>query len=132
VRSLGPGSYTDPNSNFYNQTSDMKLEWNIEYRVKLFWILEGALFTDMGNIWAISKEDDRPGALFKFNKFFDDLAIGTGIGLRFDFSFFIFRADLGIKMRDPGAPEDAKWVPFGRHYNWHRDMTLQIGIGYPF
>ncbi len=132
VRSLGPGSYTAENSNFYNQTADMKLEWNLEYRFKMFWILEGALFTDMGNIWAITKEDDRPGALFQFSNFLNDIAIGSGFGLRLDFSFFIFRTDLGFKLRDPGAPEGDKWVPFGRHYNWRKDMTLQIGIGYPF
>ncbi len=132
VRSLGPGSYREENSNFYNQTADMKLEWNVEYRFRMFWILEGALFTDMGNIWAISRQDDRPGALFRFNKFLDDIAIGSGLGLRFDFDFFIFRTDLGVKMRDPGMPDGNKWVPFGRRFSWRRDLTLQIGIGYPF
>jgi outer membrane protein assembly factor BamA len=132
VRSLGPGSYTEENSNFYNQTADMKLEWNLEYRFKMFWILEGALFTDMGNIWAISKQDDRPGALFKFSNFFNDIAVGAGLGLRFDFSFFIFRVDMGVKMRDPGAPQGYNWIPFDRHFSWRKDVTLQIGIGYPF
>ncbi len=132
VRSLGPGSYVETGTAFYNQTADMKLEANVEYRFKMFWILEGALFLDMGNIWAISKADDRPGALFKLNTFMNDIAVGTGIGVRFDFDFFIFRTDLGIKLRDPGITEGSKWIPANGPLNYRRDLVLQIGIGYPF
>ncbi len=132
VRSLGPGSYVENNSGFYNQTADMKLEANVEYRFKMFWVLEGALFLDMGNIWAITREDDRPGALFKFNKFLDDIAVGTGLGARFDFDFFIFRVDLGIKMRDPGISGESKWILMNRPLDFNRDLVLQVGIGYPF
>jgi len=132
VRSLGPGSYVEKNSGFYNRTSDMKLEANIEYRFKMFWVLEGALFLDMGNIWAITKEDDRTGALFKFNKFMNDIAVGTGLGARFDFDFFIFRVDLGIKMRDPGIATGNKWIMTKGPLDFHRDLVLQVGIGYPF
>ncbi len=132
VRSLGPGSYVEKNAAFYNQTADMKLEGNVEYRFKMFWVLEGALFLDMGNIWALSKHDDRQGALFKFDTFMNDIAVGTGFGTRFDFSFFIFRVDLGIKMRDPGIHEGSKWILMNGPLNVRRDFVLQVGIGYPF
>ncbi len=132
VRSLGPGSYVQKESNFYNQTADMKLEGNVEYRFKMFWVLEGALFVDAGNIWALSKQDNRPGAQFKLNKFMNDMAVGTGFGTRFDFSFFIFRIDLGIKMRNPGIRQGSKWILLNRPLDYRKDLVLQVGIGYPF
>lgn len=128
VRSLGPGSYVQENTRFFNQTADMKLVANIEARFNLFWIMEGAFFLDAGNIWAISKTDDREGAQFGFNTFLNEMALGTGFGLRFDFSFFIFRIDLGYKLRDPGIKDASKWVPFTAY----KDMTLNLAIGYPF
>jgi outer membrane protein assembly factor BamA len=132
VRDLGPGSYHDTTSVTYsNQTADIKLEGNLEYRFKLFWVLEGALFVDAGNIWAITSDDDREGALFKFNTFYKDIAVGTGFGTRFDFSFFVFRFDLGIKTRDPFYSEGQKWV-FGNRTLGPRDFVLNLGIGYPF
>jgi outer membrane protein assembly factor BamA len=132
VRDLGPGSYKELVQGTYsNQTADIKLEANLEYRFKLFWVLEGALFVDAGNIWAINKNDDREGALFMFDKFYKDIAVGTGFGTRFDFSFFIFRFDLGIKTRDPVFPDGEKWV-FGNRKPGKGDFVLNLGIGYPF
>lgn len=132
VRNLGPGSFRDTaRSHYPNQTADIKLEANIEYRFKMFWLLEGAIFVDGGNIWAITKNDERPGALFKWDKFYKDLAIGTGFGARFDFSFFIFRLDLGIKARDPAIAGDNKWILLRRKLT-RNDLTLNLGIGYPF
>lgn len=139
VRSLGPGSYDPGETNFFNQTADIKIEANLEYRFKLFWVLEGALFVDIGNIWSINREEARPGSLFEWNKFYKDLAVGTGIGTRFDFSFFIFRLDLGVKMRDPKYSSEAIWI-FNRNpastqnenYRFSDNLTLHLGIGYPF
>lgn len=143
VRSLGPGSYADTNAVFYNQTADIKIEANLEYRFKLFWVLEGALFLDVGNIWSIKEDEDRPGAFFEWNKFYKDLAVGTGLGTRFDFSFFVFRLDVGMKLRDPRgiyfdnpdiqiSPNDPRWIPGNRKLSFHDDFTLHIAIGYPF
>jgi outer membrane protein assembly factor BamA len=123
VRSLGPGSYSE--------ASDVKLEMNLEYRFKLFWIMEGALFADAGNIWSINSFDNRPGAIFHWNSFMEDIAVGSGLGLRFDFSFFIFRLDVGMKTRDPSLAKGRKWIPLNRA-PVKDDFVFNIGIGYPF
>jgi len=133
VRTLGPGSYSPGDSlTFLNQTADIKLEGNVEYRFKLFWILEGALFVDAGNIWTYHNDPSRPGAQFRFNSFYKDIAVGTGTGLRFDFSFVIGRVDFGMKLRDPALAGGSKWILMNRSYNFPNDFTVVIGIGYPF
>jgi hypothetical protein len=132
VRSLGPGSYVPEDKDFLNQTADIKIEGNAELRFKLFWILNGALFLDAGNIWSYSRDDTRPGAQFRFNQFLDDIAVGSGAGLRFDFGFVLMRADMGIKLRDPWITEGSKWIPANRSYNFKDDFTAVIAIGYPF
>jgi len=136
VRTLGTGSY-DPNpgdttKTFLNQTADIKLEANVEYRFKLFWILEGALFLDAGNIWAYNNDDTRPGSQFLFNKFYKDLAVGTGTGFRFDFKFVVGRIDVGMKLRDPLLTDGSKWIIMRRPYNFRDDFTMVLAIGYPF
>ncbi len=130
VRTLGPGSYEEE-SKYPNSVGDIKLEANIEYRFNLIWLLEGALFIDAGNIWAINKDDSREGAVFKKNSFYKDIALGTGFGMRFDFSFFIFRLDLGIKAREPSNPTGEKWI-LGNKKLKSDNINLNIGIGYPF
>lgn len=133
VRSLGPGSTVPGDSvTFLNQTADIKLEANAEYRFKLFWVLEGALFLDVGNIWTYREDPDRPGAQFKLNKFYKDLAVGTGTGLRFDFDFVLGRIDIGMKLRDPSITDGSKWIIMNRGLDYRNDFTLVIGIGYPF
>ncbi len=132
ARTLGPGSYPMPESSFINLTADMKLEANIEYRFKLFWILEGATFIDAGNIWTVRPDEDRPGSLFRFNTFLDEIAVGSGLGLRFDFKFVLLRTDFGIKLRDPQATEGTKWIPLSGTFDRKSDLTMVIGIGYPF
>lgn len=131
--SLGPGSYKD-SSEFPDVRADIKLEGNLEYRFKLFWILEGALFVDAGNVWSINTNDNRKGALFTFDKFVSQIAVGTGFGTRFDFSYFIFRLDLGLKLRDPSLIK-YPWL-FNRSVNDTRPynylLHLSFGIGYPF
>lgn len=135
VKTLGPGSY-DPDiesdTTFLYQIADIKLEANFEYRFKLFWIMEGATFIDVGNIWTLREDPDRPGGQFKFNKFIDDMAVGTGLGLRFDIKFVMLRADVGIKLRDPKITYGSKWIPFSRPYSFRDDLALVVGIGYPF
>jgi outer membrane protein assembly factor BamA len=132
VKNLGPGSYDDPDETAYpNQTGDVKLEANMEYRFPLFWKLEAAVFLDVGNIWSLSPEDDRPGAGFKFNRFYKELAVGTGAGTRLVFNFFILRFDLGIPLRSPVQVEDSNWLP-GNAGISGRDLTFNIAIGYPF
>lgn len=133
VRSLGPGSYKDTLA-IPNQTADIKMEANVEYRFKLFWVIEGALFVDAGNIWDLRKTEGRDGAAFTGKNYYNDIAIGYGMGLRLDFSFFVFRIDMGIKGRDPSRPVGERWV------QWHKNSlpsnysfnAFNLGIGYPF
>jgi outer membrane protein assembly factor BamA len=132
ARTLGPGSYVMSESSFINITSDMKLEANVEYRFKLFWIMEGAMFVDAGNIWTVKPDVDRPGSQFRFNTFVNDIAVGSGVGLRFDIKFVLLRADLGIKLRDPSIDQGSKWIPLNGTFDHKSDVTLVIGIGYPF
>ncbi|WP_291856181.1 BamA/TamA family outer membrane protein [Marinilabilia sp.] len=131
VRGLGPGSYNEEGARFYNQTADIKLEFNLEYRFKLFWILEGALFLDVGNIWSIRADASPEGGLFQVDKFAEQLAVGTGIGTRFDFNYFIFRFDAGLKTHDPSLPSGERWIPVNRPWTWN-DVGFNFAIGYPF
>ena len=131
VRSLGPGTYKAPSGVYPNQSADIKLEANLEYRFKLFWLMEGALFFDAGNIWAINSLDNREGALFKLNEFYRQIAVGTGTGLRFDFTYFIFRLDLGLKVIDPSLPEGKRFIP-GNYLIKKEHLNLSFAIGYPF
>ncbi len=131
VRSLGPGTYEAPKNAYPNQSGDIKLEANLEYRFRLIAFLEGALFLDAGNIWAINEKDNRPGAQFKINNFYKELALGTGTGFRFDFSYFIFRLDLGVKLRDPAQEAGNGWIIGYRQYS-SDDFNVSFAIGYPF
>ncbi len=130
VRTLGPGSYKDT-LQIPIQSSDIKIESNIEYRFKLFWVMQGAVFVDAGNIWALNKIEDRESAMFRFNRFYKEIAVGSGAGLRFDFSFFILRFDLGIKIYEPQEDLQKRLIITNRKYN-SNDFQLNIGIGYPF
>ncbi|MFT3739887.1 MAG: BamA/TamA family outer membrane protein [Breznakibacter sp.] len=131
VRGLGPGSYRDTTSTFYNQTADIKLEANLEYRFKLIWLMEGAFFLDAGNIWSIREDASRDGGLFRLNEFYKQIAVGTGFGFRMDFDYFLFRIDVGVKAVDPTKPSGNRWVFGGETLKW-REMTYNFAIGYPF
>ena len=127
ARSLGPGSLSDSLiENSINQIGDLKIEANLEYRFDITKVFEGAIFADAGNIWILNIDEQRPDAEFKFNKLWNDLAIGVGVGLRLDFSFFLIRFDLAAKLKNP-----AKADPTKLDLNW-RQPTLNLGIGYPF
>ncbi len=131
VRGLGPGEFKEEELEYYNQTADIKLEMNAEYRFKMFWMLEGALFVDMGNIWSIRKESSPEGGLFKFDSFYNQIAVGLGTGLRFDFNYFVFRFDVGVKACDPSMPLGDRWVLGVRKADWN-DFGFNFAIGYPF
>ncbi len=131
VRSLGPGTYQAPPRSYPNQSGDIKLEGNLEYRFRLIRYLESALFIDAGNIWAINERDNRPGAQFRPGSFYKQLALGTGTGFRLDFDYFIFRLDLGLKLRDPAQKENNGWIPGARKITGN-DFNFSFAIGYPF
>ncbi|MBV7533599.1 BamA/TamA family outer membrane protein [Chitinophaga sp. sic0106] len=146
LRTLGPGSYKDSSSTaeiFPDQTGDMKLEGNVEYRFDLLRMfggtinLKGATFLDMGNIWMIKDDPARPGSAFNINQFYHDLAIGTGAGLRLDFSFFLIRLDWGIPLKVPYFTGNKNgW--YVSEWNlgsgsWRRENIIwNVAIGYPF
>lgn len=134
VRSLGPGSFVDTLGNYYNQSADIKLEANLEYRFKVIWVIEGALFVDAGNVWDIYPNKARAGAQFKINEFYNQIAVGSGVGVRLDFSFFIFRFDFGMKLRNPQKPTGERWVIANQRFNIVDDLfrNINFGIDYPF
>ncbi|WP_019946812.1 translocation and assembly module lipoprotein TamL [Hymenobacter aerophilus] len=147
-RRLGPGSFTQYKFNPDNPTQllrnkdgnlvrdynleqpgELLLEGNIEYRFPLYNFIKGAIFTDFGNVWTL-RSDPRPGAEFRFNKFYQQFAVGSGFGFRFDFSFLIMRLDVATKVYDPTAP-GSKWAI--RNFSFREDQTaFNLGIGYPF
>lgn len=129
VRTLGPGSYQADPTEFPNQSGDIKLEANAEYRFKLLGSFEGALFLDMGNIWSV--RDNRPGTEFKLNTFYKEIALGSGLGMRYDFSYVILRLDLGIKVHDPTRAEGLRWVAPSDY--WKKgNLNFVFAVGYPF
>ncbi|MGD9976648.1 MAG: BamA/TamA family outer membrane protein [Bacteroidales bacterium] len=133
ARALGPGSYYQGGETYPNRTSDIKLEANAEYRFKLFWKMEGAMFLDAGNIWSMPGLDTRPGTIFKFGKFYEQIALGGGVGLRVNLGFFTFRTDFGYKIFDPSINPNEKFKPwtFQHKFKWS-DINFNFGIGYPF
>ena len=137
IRSLGPGSSESSGSNgFYNQTGDLKLEGNLEYRFHIIGVLKGAFFTDAGNIWMLKKNTDNEGANIDVNRFYKEIAIGAGAGLRLDFSYFIFRGDVSMPLRNPELPETERWIlnkiDFASSVWRKNNLILNIAIGYPF
>ena len=134
VRSLGPGKYKerDGRINFINQTGDMKLDLNAEYRSKLFWKFSGALFVDAGNIWTLRAYGEQPGGQFRFKDFPTQLAVSYGAGLRLNFDYFILRFDLGMKAVNPAyEEEDEQHYPIF-HPRFSRDYAFHFAVGLPF
>jgi len=132
VRTLGPGSYDSGSSrvDFMNQSGDIKLDLGAEYRSLLFWKFESALFADLGNIWTLREYDNQPGGQFKIDSFYKQLAASVGTGLRLDFSYFLIRLDLGMKVYDPTLFGDERWRI--KHIDNFNDFALHFAIGYPF
>lgn len=133
VRGIGPGRYAskDGNIDFINQTGDMKLDLNLEYRAHLFWKLNGALFVDAGNIWTLRKYDDQPGGQFRFDTFWRQIAVSYGMGFRFNFDYFILRFDMGMKAINPVVEEGDDHYPI-RNPKLSRDFAFHFAVGLPF
>jgi len=131
ARDLGPGTYVDSTSTYPDQYGDIKLELNMEYRYDITKTLKGAYFIDMGNIWTYSSEDERIGGRFEFGQFYKQIAIGTGLGVRYDFGFTVIRLDAGLKVRDPAVSGSDTWVLFHQPLKLN-SFILNFGIGYPF
>ena len=132
ARTVGPGlSQMDDSFVIPNQTGDMKIEANIEYRFNMFWKFAGAVFVDAGNIWTLRNigEGNSDESMFRWDTFSESIAANWGVGLRLNFGFMLLRVDMGIKMHDPARVE--KWVTPDQWFK--RDgYALHFGVGYPF
>lgn len=129
ARSIGPGTYRDPNQSTQgflpDQSGDLKLEMNTELRFKLPSILRGAVFLDAGNVWNLRNEPNKPGTAIS-SAFLRQLAVGTGVGLRADISILVIRGDLGFPLRKPWLPEGERWKFDAKN------PVFNLAIGYPF
>ena len=142
ARSIGPGSSLPADSIqrktiSADKTGDIKLEFNTEYRPKINEILRGAVFIDAGNIWLLNDDPDPKAKGSKFSKdFLNELAVGAGVGLRVDLSFFVLRADLATPLRKPWLAEGQRWVFNQIKFadpNWRKEnLVFNLAIGYPF
>jgi len=128
--SLGPGSYNDDSyMQRYTHMGDVQLETNIEYRFPFIGMFKGAIFTDIGNVWLLKSNDQFPDGDFGSN-FMSQVGMDSGLGLRLDFSFFVFRLDGALQIRRPALPLNERWISFGS--TRIKDITWNFGIGYPF
>ena len=132
IRSLGPGSYIpakDDVDGYFDQTGTFKLEANIEYRFPIWGDLHGAAFVDAGNIWLLKKDPKRPGGELDRKTFLKDIALGTGIGLRYDIGMLVLRGDLGIGIH---APYDTGKKGYYNMTSFKNSLAFHLAIGYPF
>jgi outer membrane protein assembly factor BamA len=131
VRSLGPGSMSlNDNISFINQVGDIRMDASLEYRTKLFWKFELAAYVDAGNIWTIRKYDYQPKGNFDFGRFYKEIALSYGMGLRLDFDYFLLRLDTGMKAYNPQENAKSKWVV--TNPNFHDNFAWHFAVGYPF
>ncbi len=128
-RELGPGTFNNPDNLNIERIGDIQLEFNLEYRFPIYSFIKGAVFTDIGNIWTMRENETFAGGQFKFNTFYKQLAADAGIGIRLDFSFFLFRLDAAAPMVNPAYPEGERWRISKLRFS---DFILNFGIGYPF
>ena len=132
VRSIGPGSFrpdaTNPNG-YYDQTGTFKFEANLEYRFPIFSYFKGALFIDAGNVWLLSDDENRPGGKLRMKNFLDELALGTGLGIRFDMDMLVVRADVGYALH---APYETGKSGYFNMPSFKKSYAFHIAIGYPF
>lgn len=129
ARSIGPGAYMPVDNARYDKIGDILIEGNIEYRFNIYQSYNGALFADAGNIWLLKPSPDKPGGNFNPIKFWNELAVGAGIGFRWDFEYFLLRLDWAMPIKDPKYPE-------GQRFTFDKQPLKQsifnFGIGYPF
>ncbi|WP_455672830.1 translocation and assembly module lipoprotein TamL [Phocaeicola sp.] len=133
VRSLGPGGYkggTEGKMDFIKQSGDIKLDLNIEYRTHLFWKLNGAAFIDAGNVWTIRNDAEQENGVFKFNKFYEQIAMAYGLGIRFDLDYLILRFDGGMKAINPMEAGKGRYPLIRPRFS--RDFAFHFAVGYPF
>ena len=123
---MGPGNLPDSIERNVDQIGNVNLEGNVEWRIPITKIIEGAFFVDAGNIWNYQQQGTIDETEFKFDRLWDGTAIGFGVGLRLNFSFFILRFDGATKLKDPSAENPNLLEP---HWN---QTNLNLGIGYPF
>ncbi len=131
IRTIGPGHYTTEKTkySYMDQTGDFKLEANLEYRFPLFGSLQGAFFLDAGNVWLLREDEQRPGGTIKMSSFLNDIALGTGAGLRYDLQFLVLRLDLGIAIHDPADTHKSGYYNIKKFKD---GFALHFAIGYPF
>lgn len=131
VRSIGPGSYTTDVSrlSYLDQTGDIKLQLNLEYRFNIFGSLYGAGFIDAGNVWALRDDGYRKGSQFKFKNALKEMALGTGIGIRYDLEFLVLRLDWGVGLH---VPYETGKSGFYNIPNFKDGQAIHLAIGYPF
>ena len=131
VRSIGPGKYYPESRrlSYVEQTGDVKFQLNMEYRPHLFGDLYGALFLDAGNVWTVHHDDNRPGTQFKFKNFLKEMALGTGIGLRYDLGFFTIRIDWGVGLHVPYETGKSGFYNIG---HFKDAQAFHLAIGMPF
>ena len=132
VRSLGPGGYRGASGSldYVNHTGDIKLDMNVEYRTHLFWKLNAAAFIDAGNVWTLKNRYSDSTGQFAFNRFYKEIAVSCGLGIRFDLDFLILRFDGGMKAVNPmgsGIERFPLIVP-----DFSRDFAFHFAVGYPF
>lgn len=134
VRELGPGSFhpRKENDNFFYHSGDIRLDANIEYRSKLFWVLELGAFLDAGNIWTIKKYEDQDRGNFQLDRFYKEIAMAWGLGLRFDFDFVLIRLDMGWKVYNPEKDSNIRRWPVTRPFDIGHNTAFHIAVGYPF
>lgn len=132
-RGLGPGSYERGRDSLF--TGDVKIEWNLEYRGTIYQTFKYGIFADVGNIWLSKKNDDMPGADFDFHRFYKELAIDAGIGIRIDLDFLVIRVDYALPIYDPTRSSIGRWI----NKNWMSGPRalrwgdgLKVAIGYAF
>jgi outer membrane protein assembly factor BamA len=144
IRELGPGSFNRQDATFYDQSGDVRLDANIEYRSKVFWKLELAAFLDAGNIWTIREYEGQKNGAFKLDSFYREIAASWGLGFRFDFDFVLLRLDCGWKIYNPASRymetaagseynsrADFK-LPLLKPFDLKRNTAWHIAVGYPF
>ena len=132
VRSVGPGTY-NPGQNikygYLDQTGDIKLEANVEYRFPIFGELYGATFLDAGNVWLMRKDENRPGGEFSLKNFVKSIALNTGVGVRYDLTFLVIRLDMGIALHVPYETGKSGYYNIPKFKD---GLGLHFAIGYPF
>lgn len=131
ARKLGPGSMSrSVGTSIFHQVGDIKLDLSAELRLRFAPSWELALFADAGNIWTIRRYSDQPQGDFDFGRFYREIALSAGLGLRWDFDYFLLRLDTGIKLRDPQAESGRRWT-IG-HTKLRDLFGIHFALGYPF